>query len=60
MSDTPQIVARLAAENDARTLAAALVERLRADGRHDAAAALVAVLSGEAVAIIDPTPPYPH
>lgn len=60
MSDTPQTVARLAAENDARTLAAALVERLRADGRQDAAAALVAALASEAVGIIDPTPPYPH
>jgi hypothetical protein len=60
MSTTPTTIAQLAAEHDARTLAAALVERLAAEGRREAVAAVVAVLSGEAVGIIDPTPPYPR
>ncbi|MFT3765462.1 MAG: hypothetical protein QM820_08110 [Minicystis sp.] len=38
--------ARLAAEHDAATLGAALVERLRADGRGDVAAAVATSLAG--------------
>jgi hypothetical protein len=51
-ADTPD--ARLAREHDAPTLAAALVARLRADGRPELAAALVSMLS------LNPNPPSPH
>jgi hypothetical protein len=47
----------LAREHDARTLAAALVARLRADGRTELADAVVAMLPG---GFIDGTPPHPH
>jgi hypothetical protein len=56
----PHPAARLAAEYDAPTLAGALVARLLADGRAELAAGLRALLSGGAVGIIDPTPPYPR
>ncbi len=52
--------ARLAHEHDAATLAAALVARLRLDGRTEHAHAVFAMLSGEAVGILNPNPPDPH
>jgi hypothetical protein len=51
-------IARLAQEHDAPTLAAALVARLRADGRADGATALVATLDDQGIIIAGP--PNPH
>jgi hypothetical protein len=58
-TDTDTAPARLAQEHDARTLAAALVARLRADGREELAGAIVPLFSGEG-ALIGSTPPHPH
>ena len=49
----PDVIRALAAYVDAGTLAAALVERLRADGRTEAAA-VIALMAGEIAA---PPPP---
>jgi hypothetical protein len=57
-TDTDTAAARLAREHDARTLAAALLARLRADGRGTLAATLAAVF-GEG-GIIDPIPRKPE
>jgi hypothetical protein len=57
---TNDTCASLAREHEAAVLAAALVARLRADGRADLAGALVALLSGEAAGILNPNPPDPH
>jgi hypothetical protein len=53
------VAARLAQENDAGTLAAALVARLRADGRADAGALEAAIVALFPGATIDPNPPHP-
>lgn len=62
--DADTTTARLAREHDAPTLAAALVARLRADGRAELAAVVVAALSGDAGPhddpILDPNPLHPH
>jgi hypothetical protein len=55
---SPDVAEALAQAHDARTLAAALVVRLVADGMHEAAEAVRAML-GVAEGIIDPNPPGP-
>ena len=60
---TATAAARLAREHDAHTLAAALVERLRADGCTDLARAIVAVLDAHGAPTGDAiltSPPNPH
>jgi hypothetical protein len=60
----PTPAARLAAEHDAQTLAAALRTRLVADGRGDLAGRVAVALEGELGPVapldLDPTPPHPH
>lgn len=58
--DVATVAHALADAHGAATLAAALVVRLRADGRGELAAAVAAALSGDDVATINPNPPDPH
>jgi hypothetical protein len=57
------IVAALADQHDAQTLAAALIARLIADGRTEIAGAIGSLLTDSdhgAAGIIDPNPGNPH
>jgi hypothetical protein len=55
---SPDVAEALAQAHDASTLAAALIVRLVAEGMHETAEAVRAML-GTAEGIIDPGPPHP-
>lgn len=63
-TDVTILARELAQAHDVATLAAALVARLRVEGRAESAAAVAAVLSGErpgqGAGAVNPNPPDPH